>query len=215
MKADRPPRPATAVARNPNAVSRKGAATRETIVRASTAVFAERGFDAATMREVAERAGMPLSAFYYYYSSKHDVLVAIMENVLSDLDAACVEAMAAAEGPAEQLAAMVAAHVRVHLRDPEAARVADAELRPLDDQSRATVVSRRDAYEGRFRQILEEGRRAGDFAPDVPVSVASMSILMMSTGVLGWWRPDGPMSIDETAAALGAFAVSIASGRAS
>jgi AcrR family transcriptional regulator len=212
---ERRPRPATAVARNPNAVSKKGAATRETILRASTALFAERGFDATTMREVAERAGMPLSAFYYYYSSKHDVLVAIMDSVLARLDEGCVAAMARAEGPAERLAAMVAAHVRVHLLDPEATRVADAELRPLDAETHADIVARRDAYEGRFRRILEEGRRTGDFAPDLPVAVASMSILMMSTGVLAWWRPDGAMSIDETAEILGAFAVSIAARRTS
>jgi AcrR family transcriptional regulator len=213
VKPDRAPRPATAVARNPTSVSKKGAATRETILRASTAVFAERGFDAATMREVAERAGMPLSGFYYYFSSKHEVLVAIMDSVLANLDRGCVAALAEAESPAERLAAMVAAHVRVHLQDPEAARVADGELRPLDGVTRAAIVARRDAYEGRFREILEEGRRTGDFARELPVAVASMSILMMSTGVLAWWRPDGAMSIDETADALGAFAVSIASGR--
>lgn len=213
MKAERLS-PAAAVER-PNSVSKKGAATRETILRASTAVFAERGFDAATMREVAERAGVPLSAFYYYYSSKHDVLVAIMEGVLAKLEAACGEAMAEAERPREQLAAMVAAHVRVHLRDPEAARVADVELRPLREEARAAIVSRRDAYEGCFREVLENGRHRGDCAPSLPISVASMSILMMSTGVLAWWRLDGPMSIDEVADTLGAFAVSIASGRAS
>jgi AcrR family transcriptional regulator len=207
------PRPATAVARNPSAVSRKGAASRETLLRASTDVFAERGFAAATMREIADRAGMPLSAFYYYFPSKHEVLVAIMHSVLEDLDSSCLAAMQEAHGPADQLAAMVASHVRVHLHDPQAARVADGELRPLREAARADVIARRDAYEGRFRDVLEEGRRTGTFGRDLDVSVATMSILMMSTGVLAWWRPDGPLTIEQTADALGAFAVSIAAGR--
>jgi AcrR family transcriptional regulator len=208
----RAPRPATQVARPSSAVSRKGAASRETILRASTAVFAERGFAAASMRDIAERAGMPLSAFYYYFPSKRDVLVAIMLSVLDELDSSCVEAIARAEGPAEKLAAMVGSHVRVHLADPAAARVADAELRPLQGEPRETVIARRDAYEGRFRSVLEEGRRSGDFAAGLDVSVAVMSILMMSTGVVAWWRPDGPLSIDQTAEVIGGFAVSIAAG---
>lgn len=206
----RSPRPATAVARS--SVSRKGAASRETILRASTAVFAERGFAAATMREIAERAGMPLSGFYYYYSSKQEVLAAIMDSVLTELDRACAEAMEQASEPSAQLAAMVAAHVRMHLRDPEAARVADAEVRPLDEATRAEIVARRDAYEGRFREVLERGRRTGEFAAGLEVPVAAMSILMMSTGVLAWWRPDGALDIDETAQILGRFAVAVARG---
>jgi AcrR family transcriptional regulator len=207
------PRPATQVARTSSAVSRKGAASRETLLRASTAVFAERGFAAATMRDIAERAGMPLSAFYYYFASKHRVLVAIMEGVLADLDASCVAATAEDDEPAAKLAAMVASHVRVHLRDPAAARVADGELRALDDNSREAILSQRDAYEGRFRSVLEQGRRTGEFAADLDVSVAVMSILMMSTGVIAWWRADGPLSVEQTADAVGGFAVSIAVGR--
>lgn len=204
--ARRSTRPATAVARS--SVSKKGAASRETILRASTEVFSRRGFAAATMREIAEHAGTPLSAFYYYFSSKHEVLAAIMDSVLAALDRACVEAMREAEGPSAQLAAMVAGHVRVHLQDPEAARVADGELRLLDEQVRADVVARRDAYEAHFRRVLEEGRRTGEFAADLDVSVATMSILMMSTGVVEWWRPGGRLGVDDTAEMLGRFAVS-------
>src|ERR671923_680635 len=53
--------------------SPRGAARREAILRAAVAVVGEDGPDALTHRAVAERAGVPLSATTYYFTSKEDL----------------------------------------------------------------------------------------------------------------------------------------------
>lgn len=54
----------------PPSHSARGAQTRETIAAAAQSLFLERGYDATTMRAVAERAGVSLGNAYYYFASK-------------------------------------------------------------------------------------------------------------------------------------------------
>lgn len=191
-------------------VSERGAATLEIVLRASTEMFAERGVAATTMRQLAGRAGLPMSTFYYYFSAKYDVLVAIMDAAMARLEAGIDDAWDEGLGADEQLRDLVASHVRVHLSEPDAAKVADRELRSLAPADRARMVERRDAYERIFRDVLERGRQSGVFASELDVSLAAISIITMSTSVVDWWRPGGRLGIEATAELLGAFSVSVA-----
>jgi AcrR family transcriptional regulator len=61
------------------------------LMEAATAVFAEHGYDAATTREVAERAGCSEGLIHRYFNGKHGLLLAIVQskaaNVLEDFGA--------------------------------------------------------------------------------------------------------------------------------
>lgn len=54
----------------------KARRTREQILEASLALFKERGFDATSMRDIAERAGISLGSTYYYFRSKQELVFA-------------------------------------------------------------------------------------------------------------------------------------------
>jgi AcrR family transcriptional regulator len=58
----------------------KSEATRARILEAALHVFRERGFQAATMREIASEAGMALGAAYYYFDSKDAIVTAFYEQ---------------------------------------------------------------------------------------------------------------------------------------
>lgn len=184
--------------------------TRRRILEAGTALFAERGYAASSMRELAERAGVALSASYYHYPGKRDVLLAIMTEAMDRLERGALEVIALDLPPRERLPALAHAHVRVHLEEPDRARVADGELRALDPRVRAAVVSSRDRYESYFRAVLSDGIEEGCFEAALDVPVVAMAIITMGTAAVDWWRPQGRLSIDETASILSGLAVSMA-----
>lgn len=188
-------------------------ATHELVLSASTELFAERGFAATSMRELADRAGLPLSAFYYYYRRKYDVLLAIMDTAMGRLEAAAEVAWNPGLEPGDRLVALVRAHVAVHLEYPDAARVADTEIRALAQPDRDAIVTRRDRYERLFRQVLGDGVERGEFDAGLDIVLASMAILTMSTSVVDWWQPGGRLGVDETAARFGEFALALALAR--
>jgi AcrR family transcriptional regulator len=55
--------------------------TRQDILDASLALFAERGYDKTSLREIAEQVGVTKAALYYHFPSKEQILVALFEPV--------------------------------------------------------------------------------------------------------------------------------------
>lgn len=71
--------------------------TRGALLRAATFVFADRGFDAATLREVTRVAGANIAAVNYHFRSKDELLRHTLEHCLGPLNAARLAAIGACE----------------------------------------------------------------------------------------------------------------------
>lgn len=67
--------------------ARKKQQTRETIVRCAMELFAERGFDATTIADIAEAADIAPRTFFGYFPSKEDVVFHDFETMFADFDA--------------------------------------------------------------------------------------------------------------------------------
>ncbi|MCV2393302.1 TetR family transcriptional regulator [Actinotalea sp. M2MS4P-6] len=81
---------------------RKKLRTREQLVAAATELFAERGYDAVTVGEIAERAWVSERTFFRYFGAKEDVLWPDSGEQLA-LFAATIEARPAVEHPLESV----------------------------------------------------------------------------------------------------------------
>lgn len=60
---------------------------RQALIDAANAVFAEHGFDCATTRAIAERAGCAEGLIHRYFNGKHGLLLAILQNKAGDIAA--------------------------------------------------------------------------------------------------------------------------------
>ncbi len=69
----------------PLRITPKSEATRQRILSAALHVFRQRGFDAATMREVAAEAGVAVGAAYYYFDSKDAIVMAFYEQAQEEM----------------------------------------------------------------------------------------------------------------------------------
>lgn len=161
------------------------------------------------MRQLAQRAELRQSAFYYYFASKYDVLLAIMDDGTKKLEDK------AAEVPddlptEEQLTRLMEGHVRVHLLERELMQVCDREIRTLRPADRAQITDRLDAYENLFRGTLRAGMDEGIFPTDSDVLVMTKSILVMGSGVVEWWQSKGKLSVDDVATLISGYALDIA-----
>jgi AcrR family transcriptional regulator len=61
--------------------------TREQIQNVALELFAERGYDRASLREIAERLNVTKAALYYHFRTKDDILASVIEDFLVQLDA--------------------------------------------------------------------------------------------------------------------------------
>jgi AcrR family transcriptional regulator len=84
----------------------KGEETRERILNAALTLFHDRGFEAATMREIAEQAHLATGAAYYYFPSKDSIVLAFYERASKEMSSQLDQALASSTSLHERLAAL-------------------------------------------------------------------------------------------------------------
>lgn len=82
-------------------VARRQQRTREMLIQAASVVMSEKGVDAATMLEIAERADMGAGTVYNYFKSKEDLAIAVLEEKMHGLAVRIEEATQSFEDPAQ------------------------------------------------------------------------------------------------------------------
>ena len=156
--------------------SRPQRPSRERLLAAALAEFAGRGFDGAKVDRIAQRAGVNKAMLYYHFRSKAALYAEVMRVEFGAVGDAVAAVRERGGPPPAQLAAFVAAIAaetasRPHLPPIWLREVAEGG-RHLDE----TVVLVLRRVLGTLAAILEEGRRAGDFAPAHPF-LTQMSIV--------------------------------------
>lgn len=179
----------------------------EALLRVALSLFVEQGYHGASMRDIAARAGVSVSAAYHYFPSKADMLRTIMIRVTEDLIDDLVAARdGAGVDPAAQLDAVARAHVLLHTRRQDESFIGNSELRSLAPADRRKIVALRDRVGQVFKDIVAEGCRRGVFRQ--PYSAETVrAILTMCTAVAGWYRANGPDRPEVIAGRYGALAL--------
>jgi TetR/AcrR family transcriptional regulator len=95
--------------------------TAERILDAAEAVFAERGYDAASLGDVADRVGIRPQAIYNHFSGKRELYAAVLERLLGPFLALLDDAALA--GQVSGAAVTVARDIAFHARNPNLARI--------------------------------------------------------------------------------------------
>ncbi|MEV1239969.1 TetR/AcrR family transcriptional regulator [Nonomuraea sp. NPDC050022] len=186
---------ADAADRQPRAVPRgNGLAA---IMRSARDIFAERGYHAASIRDIAKGAGLSLSALYHYHAGKQELLHALLEDALEDCFRGCQTALSTAgDDPAARLGAFVRATVEYRVRRQVDSLLALREIRNLEPDRMERFVERRDALSGLLREIIDDGVACGVFATPYP-DEAQRGILAMCNAVAQWYQPSGDIGVGD------------------
>jgi AcrR family transcriptional regulator len=168
-------------------------------------LFAQRGYHAVPVREIARGAGIRASSMYEHRASKEKLLLDLMLIGHEEHRAWLVEARDAADDdPRSQIESIMRAHVRMHATYPMLTRVCNRELGSLSDESLAQVLEVRRAGERLFMSTIERGGETGVFS--VPDSyLATAAIGAMGIRVAEWYRPNSDVTIDAVADAYALF----------
>ncbi len=173
---------------------------RREIDNVASELFHANGYAATSVRDIARALDIQGASLYAHVASKEDVLWSIVDGAATAFESKADEAVAdtATSDPVERFAALVEAHVDVVTADPERASVFVTEWRHLSGDRRAAIAQRRDAYESRFRAVIEDGIAVGAFRP-TDSALAATFILTALNGIATWYRPDGRLSADRIA----------------
>jgi AcrR family transcriptional regulator len=147
----------------------KNAATATALLRAAADTFAERGFAAARMDEIAERVGLSKGALYYRYESKEDLFLALLDERCRTYEAQLEEAFADGAAPDAGWSAMAERFLAV-VRDEQWPRlffefVSHASRSP---RAKRELVKRTRGLRAALARVLE--RQAREAGIELPIS---------------------------------------------
>jgi AcrR family transcriptional regulator len=159
--------------------------TQTKILDAAEQLFSTRGYDAASVAEICNAAGVSKGAFYHHFPSKQAVFMAILNRWLDGLDKEMVNALSMAGNVADGLVEMAGLTRNVFqvsngrlpmllefwtqsLRDPEIWKV--------------TIEPYRH-YHAMFAEIIRRGQQDGSLAPVDP-NLAAVAVVALAMGML-------------------------------
>jgi AcrR family transcriptional regulator len=191
---------AAAPARPDEAVRRKRMSApdrREAILGAALEVFAEKGFEGATLGAVAERAGVSKALIYEHFDSKSELTRALLDTFVHDLLGQVAEAVAGAEPGGPRMRAGVDAFLSFVEDRPEAWRLT---FRNLADPGISDLIAAlQEESAGAIAALMaaDETVQAGAARrPDMDraVDAAAHQLVGGLQALANWWldHPDVP-----------------------
>jgi TetR/AcrR family transcriptional regulator, cholesterol catabolism regulator len=164
------------------------------IRRSAAEVFAERGFDRASIRDVAKATGLSLAGLYYYYKGKEEILFDIQREAFTTLLDAHAEALAGVRDPEQKLRRVVDAHLAFFASHIAAMKVMSRESEQLEGEHAEQVGELRRRYVRLVRGIVEELKPRAE----VPAGVGAFLLFGMMNWVYTWYdekRDGSPAAI--------------------
>lgn len=164
---------------------------REAILAQAARLFAQRGYPATSMNQVAEACGLSKPTLYHYYRDKYALLVSIAEGHVAKLEG-LVNDVAAAGLPAEErLRELIRRFVEEYAHAKDAHRVLTEDVRFLVEEDRERVLEKERRLVEGFAQVL------GEMRPEMGTTGLGKPLTMLLFGMINWmftWlRPDGAL----------------------
>ena len=158
--------------------------TRARILAAAASWFADHGYAATSIRDIAREVGVTVGTIYVHFASKDRLLAAVYEEGVQRIGATVEAAIQTSNEPWARLEAACAAHLKALLDNASFARVV-VRVIPADVPEAARDLERlRDGYETRFRTLID----ALDLAPGCDRTLLRLQLLGALNTTLTWYK---------------------------
>ena len=165
---------------------------KEQIFRTAAELFREKGYVASSMRDLAQKLGIEAASLYSHIRSKEEIL----HNICFDMAAEFRKSLDQVEkqknlSASEKLRRGIVGHVQVMAKDLTASAVFMNEHRHLSQPFLRDFLLLRINYINRFKSMIEEGVKTGEFKSNIDVKLAVMTLFSSFNWMPQWYQPGG------------------------
>lgn len=179
----------------------RGELTRQSILEAAETIFAEVGYAAARLEDVALNVGIRRPSIIYYFASKQELYDAVEADIFASMHAFTEERTRGLTDPFERLLALLDAWLDFHVARPTAARIIQRLIADVTPRRGNPVEFSNSALED-IERVIAAGVSSGDFRPIPPMhflNAVAGSVLfhVCNGGLLGEHRRYDPANPQE------------------
>jgi TetR/AcrR family transcriptional regulator, cholesterol catabolism regulator len=167
--------------------SKKNSTKKEIIIEKAARLFREKGFGAASMRDIAETVGVEAASLYNHIQSKSEILQAICFKVANEFISRLDEVERNSEPNLKKMETIIRFHIRMMVEKYEYVYISDHEWRHLPEPYLSNFLNQRRSYRKRLSDIIEQGINKNEMKNIEPY-VAVLTILSAISGIESWQR---------------------------
>ena len=179
-------------------ISKKTPATRQSILLAAARVFAARGYEAATIRDIASEVDLLPGSLYHHFASKDALIEELYRAGIDHIIQAVQEAVVGLDDPWERLEAVCRAHIETIVDGSLLASVLSKDLPATPPELVEKLVTERDRYDKVFAAFVAD---LGDFRP-LEARMLRLQILGSLNWATRWFHVGGRLKAANVAHAF-------------
>ena len=170
---------------------------REKILAQAAHLFAQRGYPATSMNQVAEGSGLSKPALYHYYRDKYALLLGIADNHVSRLQALVEDVSGRKLPPEAQMRELIRRTLEEYADAQDDHRVLTEGVKFLEPADRERVLSKERELVSRYARVV------GAIRPELTEAELTKPVTMLLFGMINWmftWmRPGGGLDYEAMA----------------
>jgi len=174
----------------------KNLSRKDVIVNKAATLFREKGYKAASMRDLAEAVGVEAASLYNHIKSKSELLHELVFSVANKFVLKLDEIESESISSLQKMEKILRFHITEMIHHYEEVYVSDREWKHLSDPYLSNYQNQRRVYRKRLAAIIEEGIRNNEIkAIDAPTVV--LIFLHAVSGIESWHRSTKKISAEE------------------
>ncbi|MBS4216129.1 MULTISPECIES: TetR/AcrR family transcriptional regulator [Neobacillus] len=171
---------------------------KEKITEKSIRLFEEKGFSETSIQDIVDTLGVTKGTFYYYFSSKEELLMDIHLGYISEILSRQEQILGDESKSFKQklfdIILMLISDIKIRGR---AAKIFFREMKNLSPEHAALIVPKRDQFRLNTEELIQAGMKNGEFRPDLNASIVSFAILGIVNWSYQWFNPKGAYTDQE------------------
>jgi TetR/AcrR family transcriptional regulator, cholesterol catabolism regulator len=153
----------------------------------ATGVFYEKGYEGASMRDLARSSGMSLSGLYYYFESKEKLLYLIQKHTFSTIVERLHERLDEVSDPELRIRVFILNHLEYFLANQKAMKVLSHEAEVLKNGFGAEIAAIKREYYRICVEVLDDFKVAKRL--EFSSRMAVLSLFGMMNWIYTWYNP--------------------------
>ena len=173
---------------------------KEKIINQSMFLFEQKGFAETSIQDIVDSLGVTKGTFYYYFSSKEELLMDIHTRYIDELLEAQMAILNNTSISCKEKLFQIVHMLIVNIKTQKSsAKIFFRELKNLKEERLIIISTKRDQFRYNLEDLLRQGIENREFRANLNASIITFGILGVTNWSYQWFNPEGVISDREVA----------------
>jgi len=172
------------------------------ILKAARQLFYEKGYEAASTREISARVGISKAALYHHFKNKEEILFRICleaaDELVGNMRRAIARNVQSAKPLKEQLTDILIEYLRTYLKNENFNKILFHDMEYLPEDKKRIILDKEKENVHQLRAFLISLMDQGIIRPINP-TVMTFSLISSLHWLYFWFKPQGSLSLEQVA----------------